>query len=261
MSIGCEQLLSFSPSAYLPSSASSTIKFKYSTVRHGMFTNSRLHHLQCYKQTQNITHWLASTVVPFQCLFIVRQDTAELFESRHRGVRQEVRLPWQWLYIKWTLLLLSVLWLGGCKVAQKSTGWIRAPRKSKKGVSSMLQVVQWAFSNSLYGRRCFIQAWRRKQPELYTWTKEAGAQIQDVRSRSQTFSSKRDERSGIGAILLPSSPGTPGPGHSRTGTAPATSTDIQPRLFSVSTVNHLLEMICWNIQGNPGVIKRSNIVI
>ena len=93
MSIGCEQLLSFSPSAYLPSSASSTIKFKYSTVQHGMFTNSRLHHLQCYKQTQNISQWSASTGAPVQCLLRVRQDTAELFESCQRGVQQGVRLP------------------------------------------------------------------------------------------------------------------------------------------------------------------------
>lgn len=42
-----------------------------------MFTNSRLHHLQCYKQTQNIIQCLA-----YQCsAFIVRQDTAEIFVS------------------------------------------------------------------------------------------------------------------------------------------------------------------------------------
>lgn len=87
-SISCDRLLSFQPLFYLQSSASPMIKFKYSTVQHGMFTNSRLHHLQCYKQTQNITQWLASTIVPFQCLFIVRQDTAELFECRWRGVQQ-----------------------------------------------------------------------------------------------------------------------------------------------------------------------------
>lgn len=127
-----------------------------------------------------ITQWVATTVVPFQCLFIIRQDTAELFESCHRGIRQVVGLPWQWSCIKWTPLLLSVLWVGRCQVAQKSTGWIRAQRKkSKKGVSSMLQVVQWAFSISLLRQR-FIQAWRRRQPELYTWTKEAGAEIRDA---------------------------------------------------------------------------------
>lgn len=117
VSIGCDRLLSFSSSVYLQSSALHMIKFQYSTVRHGIFTNSRLHHLQCYKQTQNITQWLASTVVPFQCLFIVRQDTAELFKSCHWGVKQVVRLPCQWSCIKWTPLLLSVLWIGRCKVA------------------------------------------------------------------------------------------------------------------------------------------------
>lgn len=89
----------------------------------------------------------------------------------------------------------------------------------------MLQVVQWAFSFSLYGRRRFIQAWQRRQPELCTQTKEAGAEIQDVGSRIQTFSSKKDEKWGIGAIWLPGSPGTPGLARSRTGTAPRTSTD------------------------------------
>lgn len=142
-------------------------------------------------------------------------------------------------------------------MALESTGWIGAQRKSKKGVSSMLQVVQWAFSFSLYGRRRFIQAWQRKQPELCTQTEEAGAEIQDVGSRIQTFSSK-DEKWGIGAIWLPGSPGTPGLAHSRTGTAPRTSTDNE-------------EIISMNFQSSLGcsyfnkfrsylVIKCSNLV-
>lgn len=121
----------------------------------------------------------------------------------------------------------------------------------------MLQVVQWAFSFSLYGRRRFIQAWQRRQPELCTQTKEAGAEIQDVGSRIQTFSSK-DEKWGIGAIWLPGSPGTPGLAHSRTGTAPRTSTDNE-------------EIISMNFQSSLGcsyfhkfrsylVIKCSNLV-
>ena len=111
-----------------------------------MLTNSRLHHLQCYKQTQNITQWLASTVVLFQCLFIVRQETAELFESRRRGVQQVVRLPRQWSHRKWTPLLVSsglegVRWHKTVHVGSERRG-----KANRACVSSMLQVVQWAFS-------------------------------------------------------------------------------------------------------------------
>lgn len=146
----------FSPFlVYLQWSALHMIKFKYSTVRHGIFTNSRLHHLQCYKQTQNITQWLESTVVPFQCLFIVRQDTAELFNSCHWGVKQVVRLPCQWSYRKWTPLLLSVLWFGRCKVAQRSTGWSREAEEKRKRGSVVCYMLSSELSLSGFGRTMF----------------------------------------------------------------------------------------------------------
>ena len=119
----------------------------------------------------------------------------------------------------------------------------------------MLQVVQWAFSFSLYGRRRFIQAWRRRQPELCTRTKEAGAEILDAGSRIQTFSSKKDDEWGIGAIWLPGSPGTPGRAHSRTGTAPRTSTDIE----EIISMNYKSSVGCWKFKSYL-VIKCSNLV-
>lgn len=127
----------------------------------------------------NITQWLASTVVPFKCLFVVRQDTAELFESCHWGLKQVVWLLLPVVLYKMDSTPVTCPLVCRCKVAQRSTGWSSALRKSETGVSSMLQVVWWAFSVSLYRRRSFIQAWRRRRPELYTWTKEAGAEDQE----------------------------------------------------------------------------------
>lgn len=140
-------------------------------------------------------------------------------------VQQVVRPPWQWLCIKWPPPLLSVLWFGRCKVAQKSTGWIRAPSKSKKGISSMLQVLQWAFSVSVF----MADSVSSRHGEEDNQSCVHGLRIQNPGSRHSPWRGTR--REGIGAIWLPSSPGTPGPGHSRTGTAPRTNTDIDQDYF------------------------------
>lgn len=71
--------------------------------------------------------------------------------------------------------------------------------KAKKGVSSILQILPGTFSISLYGQ-CFIQALQTRKTELLTWTKEAGAKIQDAGSRIWTVYLRIDEMKGIDAI-------------------------------------------------------------
>lgn len=87
MSIGSDRPLSFSA---LQLSAFSHVMFKYSTVQHKDGHQQQIAPFTVLQTNTNFTQWLAST---FQCLFIVRQDTVELSESRWRGVEQVVRLP------------------------------------------------------------------------------------------------------------------------------------------------------------------------
>lgn len=113
--------------------------------------------------------------------------------------------------------------------------------KAKKGVSSILQIFPGTFSISLYGR-CFIQALQTRKTELLTRTKEAGAKIQDAGSRIWTVYLRIDEMKGIDAIWLPNSPGTPGPGHSRTGTVPGNKTEA---CFFISWLLNIVMQLKW----------------
>jgi len=165
---------------------------------------------------------MESNVVPFQGLFIVRQDTVELLKPvGEKYITEPCRLDSVLQKVYFTPG--RVIWFGRRKVAQRSMGWIRKQRLSKR----VSLVVCYKLSSEL-SQSSFRDVSSRKwqQQELCLSTKEAGAKIQDVGSRVQTFSLRRGEKTEIGAIWPPNSPGTPGPGHSRTGTAPGNRTEV-----------------------------------
>lgn len=180
-----------------------------------MFTNSRLHHLQWYKQTLNISQWMESTVVPFQCLFIVRQDTG--------GSLNPVGEVYN---MKSGCLDRAQESSVSADVEQKRR--VQVGSESRGKTKGALSVLCYKFSSKLSERasragdvfsRHGIDGIQSCVEELRR--QEQRSMMQDPGSRIQTVTSRRDKGKATGAIWLPDSPGTPGPARSRTGTVPA----------------------------------------
>lgn len=185
----------------------------------GGFTNSRLHHLQTHTKYQPVVGISCSSLSVW--VFIVRQDAEELLESRCRGVKQVVRLPWQGSYIKWTPLLLVSSGLADEKWHTRVQVGSECQGKAKR-----VSVVCYKLSSALSQSVIMTNNVSFRHGEGDNQSCIQGLRSQEQISRIQTFFLTSDKRTGIGAIWLPNIPGTPGPVHSRTDTAPRNRTEV-----------------------------------
>lgn len=185
----------------------------------GGFTDSRLHHLQTHTKYQPVVGINCSSLSVW--VFIVRQDAEELFESHRRGEQQVVRLPRQGSCIKWTPLLLASSGLADEK-------WHRRVQVTSecRGKQKRVSVVCYKLSSALSQSIFMANKVSSRHGEGDNQSCTHGLRSQEQRSRIQTFPLRSDAKRGIDAIWLPSSPGTPGPGHSRTDTAPKNRTEV-----------------------------------